>query len=90
MEYLFYRWSPCMGSQLEELFQIVQNGFQAPAAYKSKSYEEAVPFTNSLSVSDYLRCNAKSGQQNFKYDSELKFGTFRANKSPERFLFTML
>jgi hypothetical protein len=38
MEYLFYCWRPGCGSQLEELFHIIKNGFFDPSVYKVNNF----------------------------------------------------
>ncbi|XP_073775247.1 leucine-rich repeat-containing protein 9 isoform X2 [Danio rerio] len=55
MEYLFYVPDPEHSCENDEMLQIPENGFKSADAYKALGRERAVPFSNSMSVSDRLR-----------------------------------
>lgn len=64
-----YCWRPNFGNQFDELFDILKNGFKDPSEYKKLGYEEAIPFSNSMSVSDYHRIDSIKTGQNSKYSN---------------------
>lgn len=55
VDYLMYCWRPKLGDHFKELFDIIVNGFKDTSEYKSHEYEEAIPFTNSMSIADFHR-----------------------------------
>lgn len=55
LEYLIYSWRPKFGDQRQELVSIIKNGFRFTNEYREAGYEEAIPFTNSLIMSDSKR-----------------------------------
>ncbi len=55
LEYLLYSWRPKFGDQRQELVYVIKNGFRFTTDYRETGYEEAIPFTNSLIMSDSKR-----------------------------------
>ena len=50
-----YCWRPKFGDHFNELFDIIKFGFKDPSDYKKNGYEEAIPFSNSMSLCDNAR-----------------------------------
>ncbi|CAF0859021.1 unnamed protein product, partial [Brachionus calyciflorus] len=73
IEYLMYCWRNNFGSQKDELYHIIRNGFSDPALYKEKGYEEAIPFTNNLYTSDMNRIENNRKQSNSKTNNNLAY-----------------
>jgi len=55
VDYLMYCWRPKFGDHFNELFDIIKFGFKEPSEYKKFGYEEAIPFSNSMSLCDNER-----------------------------------
>ncbi|CAF0870863.1 unnamed protein product, partial [Brachionus calyciflorus] len=73
IEYLMYCWRNNFGSQKDELYHIIRNGFNDPSLYKEKGYEEAIPFTNNLYTSDMNRMENNRKQSNSKTNNNLAY-----------------
>ena len=79
-----YCWRPNFGNQFDELFDILKNGFRDPIEYKKHGYEEAIPFSNSMSVSDYHRIDAIKSNQNSKSSNfAFKHGNYEFYRKAE-------
>ncbi|KAI3367720.1 hypothetical protein L3Q82_026558, partial [Scortum barcoo] len=55
LEHLFYIPDPDKGSEKEEILSILEEGFKTAKQYKALEREGAIPFTNSLSVTEQPR-----------------------------------
>ncbi|CAF4500446.1 unnamed protein product, partial [Rotaria sp. Silwood2] len=73
LEYLFYCIQPLRRQQNDHMYQfttiesISEHGFPNAEIYKQLGQEEAIPFSNSLAVSDYLRIEQAGFQNRDKY-----------------------
>ncbi|CAF3420460.1 unnamed protein product [Rotaria sp. Silwood1] len=76
LEYLFYCIPPIRRNQNDHMYQfttiesISEHGFPNVEIYKHLGQEEAIPFSNSLAVSDYLRIE----QAGFQHRDKYRFG----------------
>lgn len=73
IDYLLYSWRPKLGSHKNELYDILKNGFYDPSYYKKFGYEEGIPFSNSLFVSDSNRIESSKATQNSRFSSNIAF-----------------
>ncbi|CAF0783988.1 unnamed protein product [Adineta ricciae] len=77
LEYLFYTSQPSRHDQNNHMHQfttiesISEHGFPNVELYKAMGQEEAIPFSNSLAVSDYLRIE----QAGFHNRDKYRFGS---------------
>ncbi|CAF3373605.1 unnamed protein product [Rotaria socialis] len=73
LEYLFYCTQPSRRTQNDHMHQfttiesISEHGFPSAELYKQLDQDDAIPFSNSLAVSDYLRIEQAGFQNRDKY-----------------------
>ncbi|UJR26994.1 hypothetical protein I4U23_008301 [Adineta vaga] len=73
LEYLFYTTQPSRHYQNNQMHQLTtiesisEHGFPNVELYKSMGQEEAIPFSNSLAVTDYLRIEQAGYHNRDKY-----------------------